>query len=161
MRARTLDPTRWSRTHLAARGVACASFASIRTRRSHPSPSSRYGGLVASSSTPRNHAYFDIAASRSLVNCLTRGGGFTVRVDQVSWGHCCRKPTWLYVVGVPISEVVAGIRVGGTVTHRVTSGPRGPVLPTATKLKRRLTPPDFAAWLVKLARTAGEQRRAA
>lgn len=88
-------------------------------------------------------------------------GGVSVRVDQVAWGHCCAKPTWLYVVGVPLATVLAGVRTGGTPTHRVTSGPRGPRLPTATKLKRRLSPPLFAAWLVELARAAGDARRAA
>lgn len=81
-------------------------------------------------------------------------GGRTYAVRQVAWGHCCEKPTWLYVVGVPAEVVVAGIRTGGVATHRVTSGPRGPRLPSATHLKRRLTPPAFAEWLVSLAAQA-------
>lgn len=77
-------------------------------------------------------------------------GGRTYAVRQVAWGHCCEKPTWLYVVGIAPERVLAGVRTGGTPTHRVTSGPRGPQLPTATKLGRRLTPPAFAQWLVDL-----------
>ncbi len=46
---------------------------------------------------------------------------------------------------------LAGMRPGGTATHRVTSGPRMTALPSATKKARLLTPPSFAAWLVSLA----------
>ncbi len=80
-------------------------------------------------------------------------GGRTFLVRQVAWGHCCEKPTWLYVVNVPARLVVDGLRTGGVATHRVTSGPRGPQLPTATKLKRIHTPPLFAEYLVRLARS--------
>jgi hypothetical protein len=31
-------------------------------------------------------------------------GGRTYTVDQCDWGHCCRKPTWLYVVRVDPRE---------------------------------------------------------
>jgi hypothetical protein len=44
-------------------------------------------------------------------------GGFTVEVDQCSWGHVARKTTWLYVVGAPRETVLAGIRTGGIPTH--------------------------------------------
>lgn len=79
-------------------------------------------------------------------------GGRTYEVTQVSWGHQCTKPTWLYVVGVPHELVLAGIRTGGRPTHRVTSGPRGPQLPSLSKTKVHLTPWRFAVWLVSLAR---------
>lgn len=88
-------------------------------------------------------------------------GGRTYFVRQVAWGHCCEKPTWLYVVGVRPALVNAGIRTGGIATHRVTSGPRGPQLPPATKAKRIHSPVSFAEWLVDLARAAGATRRAA
>jgi len=86
-------------------------------------------------------------------------GGRTYRVDQVSWGHCCVKPTWLYVVGVPSRRVVADMRSGGVPSRRVTSGPRGPRLPSASQQARRRTPVAFARWLISLAEQAG--RRAA
>lgn len=86
-------------------------------------------------------------------------GGRTYLVRQVAWGHQCEKPTWLYVVGVPATRVVSGIRTGGVATHRVISGPRGPQLPMATQLKRRLTPTSFAAWLVELAAVSTQQAK--
>lgn len=88
---------------------------------------------------------------------LSDGYGFTIEVNQVAWGHCCEKPTWLYFVGVP---VVPCIRTGGVATHRVTSGPRGPTLPSASKKRRIHSPPAFAEWLVSLAAMV-PQRRAA
>lgn len=62
-------------------------------------------------------------------------GGVTIRVNQVAWGHACVKPTWLYVVRCDMVRALDGLRTGGTPT-------------------RRRTPPDFAAWLVAIARTA-------
>lgn len=78
-------------------------------------------------------------------------GGRSWLVRQVAWGHCCEKPTWLYTVRIDPYLVRQGIRAGGKATHRVTSGDRGPTLPTATKRKRALTPEPFARWLVELA----------
>jgi hypothetical protein len=83
-------------------------------------------------------------------------GGFSVHVNQVSWGHSCRKPTWLYIVGVPPEEVHAGVRRGGKPTHIICTGPglRDIALPVASKQMKRRTPPAFAEWLVSLARRA-------
>jgi hypothetical protein len=83
-----------------------------------------------------------------------RWGGRSYEVNQVSWGHCCEKKTWLYVVGVDPYVVDRGIRTGGTPTHRITSGPNGPKLPSVDKRARSATPPAFASWLVSLAQSA-------
>ncbi len=80
-------------------------------------------------------------------------GGHTVRIDQVSWGNACVKPTWLYFVGVRRELVAAGLRTGGTATHRVTSGPRGSQLPTAHATLRSRTPLALRDWLLSLARS--------
>ena len=86
-------------------------------------------------------------------------GGYTIEVQQVAWGHPCRKRTWLYCVGVDRGAVLAGIRTGGTVTHwtsgTYTPGQRGTVpdgVGVIPPRLRHLTPPAFAAWLVEVAR---------
>jgi len=82
-------------------------------------------------------------------------GGFTVAVNQVSWGHCCVKPTWLYMVGVRGDLMCRGLRTGGIPTHCVCTGPRQlRRLPVASKPLKRRTPPLFAEWLVSLARAS-------
>lgn len=90
-------------------------------------------------------------------------GGVTVEVDQCDWGHVARKPTWLYMIGVrlPVPRVPRR-----QPTHSMANG-RGELLADGTRRKRcsaqqrRRTPPLFAEYLVRLARAAGEARRAA
>jgi hypothetical protein len=87
-------------------------------------------------------------------------GGRSYEVMQVAWGHACKKPTWLYVVGVDSELVMRGIKTGGEPTHRITRGPRGPQLARASAKVGRLSPPAFAQWLVDLARASRTQRLA-
>lgn len=82
-------------------------------------------------------------------------GGWSIEVNQVSWGHPATKPTWLYFVGIERSAVEP--RRGGTPTHVVTTSAKGERLPKLGSLTTRLTPPLFAEWLVGLARTATER----
>jgi len=83
-------------------------------------------------------------------------GGVTIRVDQVAWGHACRKPTLLYLVGIDPAEALASARHGGQPTHAIASrSRRGDLLAPSAAVRRR-TPPAFARWLVELAaRAAG------
>lgn len=92
-------------------------------------------------------------------------GGFTVAVEQVSWGHVARKPTWLYLVRVDRGLLEITTRRGGTPTHCVArpskrtvreqriTWPSAKLKATSSEINRR-TPPEFAAWLVMLARSA-------
>lgn len=90
--------------------------------------------------------------------------GFTLDVEQVSWGHVARKPTWLYVCG--FSDRVAlesEIRTGGTPTHWVrdvsrAQGQKRPAwIKMCSKEQRRRTPLAFAEWLISIAnRCAGD-----
>jgi hypothetical protein len=91
-----------------------------------------------------------------------RFGGWTIDVDQVSWGHVARKRTRLYFVGVERDLVISTMRTGGTPTHWVcgTKKPNagGGSLPAGMKFcssaQRRRTPRPFGEWLRDLAMTA-------
>ncbi len=84
-------------------------------------------------------------------------GGWSVELNQVSYGHVTRKPTVIYVVGVRPSTVA--IRRGGVPTHSICNG-RGQALKDGTVRKRctaadaRRTPIEFAEFLVGIARLA-------
>lgn len=80
-------------------------------------------------------------------------GGWTLEVNQVSWGHPAMKPTWLYIVG---SECVDNVLSGGDPTHAVGVGQwRGrkgqPKLKCCSKEKRIRTPVRFAEFLISIA----------
>lgn len=80
-------------------------------------------------------------------------GGWTLRLEQVDWGHPCRKPTWLYIVG---TETIPPAPAHGEPTHCMVRLHRNPhELPELPKRYRHLTPPAFAAWLVSVARRCG------
>ena len=99
---------------------------------------------------------------------LSFGDGFTVALDQCSWGHVARKATWLYCVGIDRGLVLRTLRTGGTPTHWI-SGGRGRLgkkakttpVPDGIKIcgaeQRRRTPPAFADWLIWLATTARQE----
>ena len=82
----------------------------------------------------------------------------TIRVEQVAWGHTCRKPTLLYLVGCDLDFVRATIRTGGTPTHGISSKARRGALLAPSSAARRKTPLAFAEWLVAIARTADLSR---
>ncbi len=84
---------------------------------------------------------------------VDRWGGRTLLVEQVSWGHVCRKPTLLYVVRVDPAVVTAGWRTGGVHTHAISSKKRRKHLLAPCAAARRRTPVAFAEWLVSLARS--------
>lgn len=94
------------------------------------------------------------------------GRGFSLEVQQVSWGHVACKNTWLYLVGIDRALAVSGVKTGGEPTHWVSGGRNplrkngkqgGGVVPPGIKVcsaqQRRRTPPLFAEWLVALARS--------
>lgn len=81
-------------------------------------------------------------------------GGWTLALDQLWFGHGARKRTWLYIVGVgpadipriPLSLNYPTHVIGGSSSHRS----RG--LRHMKKADREHSPPEFAAWLVDLAK---------
>lgn len=86
-----------------------------------------------------------------------RFGGWTLELDQVSYGHAARKKTKLYIVGVAPSSV--RVLTGGTPTHRVARDrkrtPIGTLKECSAQMRRR-TPPAFAEFLVNIARSTRE-----
>lgn len=82
-------------------------------------------------------------------------GGWTLQVNQTRWGHPCKKPTWLYVVGVSPEEMPA-LPEEQAATHCMVRLLRNSnELPELPKRKRHLTPFPFAEWLVDVARRSG------
>ena len=118
----------------------------------------RWGGVLEHPHRSKFWAAADVPAPGEAPDAW---GGWTIDVDQVSWGHVARKRTRLYFVGVTRDAVAATLRTGGTPTHWC-SGSRahpgrkgGGVVPPGIKVcsaqQRRRTPPLLAAWLVSLA----------
>lgn len=89
--------------------------------------------------------------------------GYTIEVEQVEWGHVARKRTWLYLVGVPRSALEAPPFPGREPTHWISGGRNklrkgsGGIVPPGIKVcsaqQRRRTPPLFAEYLIRLARS--------
>lgn len=79
-------------------------------------------------------------------------GGFTLGVNQHWWGHRAEKATLLYICGVdPRNIPPVPLRLDEP-THVVQSRKRSDHRPHISKAEREHTPPDFAVWLVDLAR---------
>lgn len=96
-------------------------------------------------------------------------GGFTVEVNQCDWGHPARKATWLYMVGVSVASLetvparepthwISGGR--GRVGKKAKTTPVPPGIKVCSAQQRRRTPPLFAEYLVRLARSAAKVRAA-
>lgn len=79
-------------------------------------------------------------------------GGYTLAVNQVDWGHPTIKPTWLYIVGCPLSHLPPRPPPGEPTHVIVRRVHNARPLPELPKRLRHLTPPAFAAWLVEVAR---------
>lgn len=86
-------------------------------------------------------------------------GGWTLPVDQHWWGHKAEKSTLLYIVGVDPRDIPPIPLVLGEATHVIATSIRraGSRRPEVAKAEREHTPPDFAAWLVDLARRCADK----
>lgn len=79
-------------------------------------------------------------------------GGFTLGVNQHWCGHRAEKATLLYICGVEPRDIPAVPLRLDEPTHVVQSRKRSDYRPHISKAEREHTPPDFAVWLVELAR---------
>lgn len=83
-------------------------------------------------------------------------GGWTAEVRQCDWGHKAEKLTWLYIVGCHPDELPP-LPERREATHYIKSNragyrPSARKLPHVTHDEREHSPPEFAAWMVELAR---------
>lgn len=78
--------------------------------------------------------------------------GWSIEIQQYHWGHRAEKATWLYIVGLHVSDLPSLPRREGRPTHCVRPTKSYPRLPSITKAEREHTPPALAEWLVDLAR---------
>lgn len=91
-------------------------------------------------------------------------GGWTLPVDQHSFGHRARKSTLLYICGVEPSDIPEmPLKLGAAEFVIGDSGRRsaGTKRPEISKAEREHTPIEFALWLVELARRSSVERMAA
>lgn len=78
-------------------------------------------------------------------------GGWTLPINQHSFGHRAEKKTWLYICGVEPRDIPDLPLVLGRATHCIRPTKSHPRLPSVTKAEREHTPIDLARWLVELA----------
>ena len=82
-------------------------------------------------------------------------GGWTLTVDQHWWGHRAQKRTRLYIVGCEPGDIPVMPLALGEATHTVglwSGRNKATCRPSISKPEYEGTPPDFARWLVELAR---------
>ena len=128
----------------------------------------KYGGLLEH---PAGSKLWDACGlpkpfGSTRASTLDPFGGRTFEVDQCEWGHVARKRTWLYLVGAPHSALESPPFSGREPTHDVSRDAdrahrNGYMRKRTSERMNLLTPPLFAEYLVRLARAAGEARKAA
>jgi hypothetical protein len=89
-------------------------------------------------------------------------GGWTLYVQQHWWGHRAQKRTRLYVVGCRPQDIPDMPMKLGEATHTVglwSGRDLATCRPSITKPEYEGSPPEFAAWLVDLARRTQTSER--
>ena len=90
------------------------------------------------------------AAKLPPVGRRDRYGGITIIVDQFWFGHVAHKWTRLYVCGADGEMPTMQIKFGAA--PKTITGVKGHPGRRCTDAEREHTPPEFAAWLVSLAK---------
>lgn len=112
----------------------------------------RWGGVLEH---PRDSKLWDACTMAYPGGFPDVFGGYSIAVNQHDWGHPASKATWLYVVGCDRLPPRPP-RLPPPVAPPTPGDTRG-ILERLSKRQRQLTPPDFAAWLVRIAE--GSRRR--
>jgi hypothetical protein len=79
-------------------------------------------------------------------------GGYTIEVCQHRWGHKAEKKTWLYICGASRDDLPPMPHRPGKPEYVVRPKQNGTGAKFLTKAEREHSPPEFAAWLVSIAR---------
>ena len=81
-------------------------------------------------------------------------GGYSVKINQLAFGHKAIKSTWLYICGIDKKELPLIPIAMRLATHTVGYNARQKSrrLPEVTKSEREHTPPNLAKWLIEAAR---------
>ena len=120
--------------------------------------------LVAVNFVEENGGVLEHPHDSTLWKQLEVWPGFLYPVDQRWWGHKAQKRTTLYVVGIDVRDMPPIPLDLSEPTHIVAGGiPRDaahakrkrkawPCRPSVTPREAEATPPEFARWLVELAR---------
>ncbi len=74
-------------------------------------------------------------------------------VHQFWWGYPCRKQTWLAFCGIDQANVTVPLRLRGSVGRSAMKA-----WENMTARRKSETTPEFAAWLVAMARMANENQ---
>lgn len=107
----------------------------------------QYGGVLEH---PAFSTLWD-AAKLPTSNQVDQHGGYTISIDQHWFGHRARKPTWLYVVGIPRPHLPPHPLKMDAVTHVVGGSKKrnGPLI-EISKAEREHTPHLLAEWLISV-----------
>lgn len=125
----------------------------------------RWGGVLEHPANSRLFRELGLPVPGGLPQ--VRGGRtlWSIKVDQVRWGHACRKPTVLLFADVPMdsvrelppdrepTHVVSNYHASAEEKARM----KAAGLKVAGGAMKRRTPPLFAEWLVTLARRVSDQ----
>ena len=115
----------------------------------------RFGGVLEH---PKNSVLWPTAGLPKPGDVPDAFGGWTLGIEQFSFGHRAAKPTLLYIVGCNPREIpTMPICLGDAPAICGTSGRRKSLKrkttrPEISKAEREHTPPVLAAWLVELAK---------
>lgn len=113
----------------------------------------RFGGVIEH---PRGSSLWPVAKLPEPVPGLVDDfGGWSLVVHQSWFGHKAEKATLLYIVGCAAGDLPAVPLMLGEASHVVglwSGSGKENWRPSITKAEREHTPPDFARWLVDLAR---------
>jgi len=107
----------------------------------HPAAST----LWQDQSLPGNHEYDEF-------------GGFTIHVDQHSFGHKAKKSTALYICGIRIQQLPTLPLDLAQPEYVVRPSRNGVQAKIITKIEREATPINFALWLLDTANMIANQK---